>query len=62
MKIFKFKCGNGVEVEVAKFVTDSGVTGYLDTSIPPEALEGLRRKLAAKLASYAADSRQSYQE
>lgn len=36
--------------EVVKFVTSSGVTCYVDTSIPTEALEGLKQKLAKKIA------------
>lgn len=51
MEIFKFKCGNGSEAEVVKFRTESDVTCYVDTSIPIEALEGLKEKLAAKIAA-----------
>ncbi|HEY8094776.1 MAG TPA: hypothetical protein VIE65_01585 [Methylobacter sp.] len=35
--------------EIAIFTTPSGVTGYIDTSIPMEAIQGLRAKLEAKL-------------
>lgn len=42
-----FYAGNGKKV--AKFVTDSGVTGYVDCDIPLEVLEGLRRKLEVKI-------------
>lgn len=35
--------------EVAKFVTPTGVNGYVDTSIPDEALQGLMEKLKSKL-------------
>ena len=47
MKIFTAQNGE----KVAKFVTPSGVTGYVDTSIPMEALEGLKKKLAKKIAN-----------
>lgn len=54
----KFIAQNGQEV--AKFVTPSGVTGYVDTSIPMEALVGLRDKLATKIANReAAERRQT---
>lgn len=35
--------------EVAVFETPSGVKGYIDTSIPQEALDGLKAKLEKKL-------------
>lgn len=48
MKVFIAQNGQ----EVAKFVTATGITGYVDTSIPLEALEGLKKKLEAKIASH----------
>lgn len=45
MKIFTAQNGK----EVAKFITESGVTCYVDTSVPTEALEGIKQKLSAKI-------------
>lgn len=53
--IFKFKCGNGVEAEVVKFRSESDVTGYVDASISLEALEGLKKKLATRIAACGAN-------
>lgn len=35
--------------KVARFVTESGVTVYVDCDIPIEVFEGFRRKLKAKI-------------
>lgn len=43
--------------EVAKLVTPSGVTVYVDTSIPLEAMEGLKQKLSKKIAARQAINR-----
>lgn len=37
--------------EVLKFVTPSGVTGIVATSVPPQALDALMEELARKLAT-----------
>ena len=42
-----FTAPNGKEV--AAFETPSGVKGFVDTSIPQEALDGLKAKLEKKL-------------
>lgn len=49
MRFKIFKAANGAIVK--KFVTPSGVTGYVDASIPVEALEGLKKKLEKRIAS-----------
>ncbi|MGF7135860.1 hypothetical protein P3T40_007372 [Paraburkholderia sp. EB58] len=47
METTRFTAANGREV--VKVVTDSGVTGYIDASIPPEAIEAWYRRLSADL-------------
>jgi hypothetical protein len=42
---------------VMKVVTDTGVTGYIDTGIPPGAIEALYRRLSADLRRPIAHSR-----
>jgi len=54
----KFIATNGREV--AKIVTTSGVTGYIDTSIPREALEGMCDLLLRDLDLTLAEFRQIY--
>ena len=51
----RFTAANGREV--IKVVTDSGVTGYIDASIPPEAIEAWYRRLSADLRRPIAHSR-----
>jgi hypothetical protein len=55
MKTTRFTAANGREA--IKVVTDSGVTGYRDASIPPEAIEAWRRRLSADLRRPIAHSR-----
>jgi hypothetical protein len=45
METTRFTAANGCEV--IKVVTDSGVTGYIDASIPREAIEAWLRRLSA---------------
>lgn len=47
METTRFTAANGCEV--IKVVTDSGVTGYIDASIPLGAIEALRRRMSANL-------------
>ncbi|CAN7744688.1 hypothetical protein LJR267_010482 [Paraburkholderia hospita] len=47
MKVTRFTTINGQNVIMV--VTDSGVTGYVDATIPLEALEAWRRRLSAEL-------------
>ena len=55
MKTRRFTSVNACEV--IKVVTDSGVTGYIDASIPPEAIATLYRRLGADLRRPIAHSR-----
>jgi len=55
METARFTAANGCEV--IKVVTDSGVTGYIDASIPPEAIEAWYRRLSADLRRPIARSR-----
>lgn len=48
MEITRFTAENGREV--VKIVTDSGTTGYIDTSIPPEVMKAWHRRISAALA------------
>lgn len=45
METTRFTAGNGREV--VRIVTDSGATGYIDSSIPPEVIEAWQRRLRA---------------
>ena len=54
----KFTAQNGREV--AKVVTPSGVTGYVDTSIPLGALEGMRDALLSDLGMTLDEYRKTY--
>jgi hypothetical protein len=47
MEITRFTAANGREV--VKVMTDSGATGYIDASIPLEAIEAWIRRLDANL-------------
>ncbi len=47
MKVTRFTTIN--DQKAIRVVTASGVTGYVDTAIPPEALEAWRRRLIARL-------------
>lgn len=47
MKVTRFTTINGQKV--IRIITDSSVTGYVDTAIPLEALEAWRRRLIAEL-------------
>ncbi len=55
METTHFTAANGREV--IKVVTDSRVTGYIDGSIPPEAIEAWYRRLSADLRRRIAHSR-----
>jgi hypothetical protein len=55
MKTTRFTAANGFEV--LEVVTDSGVTGYIDASIPPEAIEAWYQRLSAELRRPIAHSR-----
>jgi hypothetical protein len=55
MENTRFTATNGCEV--IKVVTDSGVTGYIDASVPPEAIEAWYRRLGADLRRPIAHSR-----
>ncbi|MEA3102728.1 MAG: hypothetical protein QOF74_6968 [Caballeronia mineralivorans] len=55
MKTTRFTAVNACEV--IKVVTDSGVTGYIDASIPPEAIATWYRRLNADLRRPIAHSR-----
>jgi hypothetical protein len=55
MKTTRFTAANGRET--IKVATDSGVTGYIDASIPPEAIEAWYRRLSADLRRPIAHSR-----
>jgi hypothetical protein len=55
MKTTRFTAANACEV--IKVVTDSSVTGYIDASIPPEAIATWYRRLSADLRRPIAHSR-----
>jgi hypothetical protein len=55
METIRFTAANGCEV--IKVVTDLGVTGYIDASIPPGAIEAWHRRLSADLRRPIARSR-----
>jgi hypothetical protein len=55
METTRFTAANGCEV--IKVVTDLGVTGYIDASIPLEAIEAWHRRLGADLRRPIAQSR-----
>jgi hypothetical protein len=56
----RFTAENGREV--VKIVTDSGATGYIDTSIPLEVIEAWRRRISAALARPIARQRRFLRE
>lgn len=58
MQIHTFRGLDGEVVECVKFTTESGVTAWVDTTIPMEALLGLQKKLEARLANYRRQSEQ----
>jgi len=51
----RFLASNGREVD--KIVTDGGVTGYIDSAIPIDALLAIQRRLVAKLKRWHAERR-----
>jgi hypothetical protein len=51
----RFLASNGREVD--KIVTDGGVTGYIDSTIPIDALLAIQKRLAAKLKRWHAERR-----
>ena len=60
METKRFTAANGCEV--IKIVTDSAVTGYFDTSIPPGAIEALYRRMSADLRRPIAHSRRQLRQ
>ncbi|QMI49746.1 hypothetical protein [Burkholderia sp. MBR-1] len=54
----RFKASNGQEV--VKTVTPSGVTAYCASSVPQEALRGLRDKLLTQLGMSLTEFRETY--
>jgi hypothetical protein len=60
MQTTSFTAANGREV--IKVVTDSGVTGYIDASIPLGAIEALYRRLRADLRRPIAHSRRQLRQ
>jgi hypothetical protein len=60
METTRFTAANGCEV--IKVVTDSGVTGYIDASIPLGAIEALYRRLSADLRRPIAHSRRQLRQ